>query len=128
MFFTILDVTSKKKLFKSNARLLNYCHVIPFANLQSELSRTVNNHIHYVKGLGLGIQRSIDVIKLKKCFDSREYSRNRFSRMICCILGDVLSIDNFVGNQLTIVFLEVSGRVRHVVINGDFRAIAISAR
>ena len=74
--------------------------------------------------MDLVIKRYSDARKLKKLFDDGEYSRNRVSRVVCCLLDNVLAIENFVGHQLTVFLFEVSEHVCHGVIDGVFRVIS----
>ena len=101
-----------KELFEPNPHPLNCCHEIPFVNCQSELARPAKSDVSYVPSLVLIAQRSGDVSDLEKFFNGGEYVRYRVSRIVYCILGDFFALEELVGNQLTIVVLEVSQHVR----------------
>ena len=57
-------------MFEYNPLLLDCCHVIPLMNLQSEITRPVNNHKSDIHGLKLCLQIPGDVGKLEELFDS----------------------------------------------------------
>ena len=77
----------------------------------------MNNHIHNIHGFELYIQRSGDVGEIDKLFDSREYGCYWFSRLVGCLLDNVLALEKLVRHQLTVVVLEKSYHVHHGVID-----------
>ena len=69
-------------MFQANPCLLNCCHAITLANNQPKPAYPVNNHIRYVHGLALGVQRYGDVRELENLFGGGEYSRDWVLRMV----------------------------------------------
>ena len=67
--------------------------------------------------MGFSVRCSGDVGELENFFDGGKYGCDRVPRMICRLLDYVLSLGEFVGNQLTVVVLEVSDHFRHGVID-----------
>ena len=116
MFIVVLGVMPKI-VFEPNPRPLDCCHAIPLENRQTKISCPVKNHIRDIHGLVLCVRCSCDVRELEKFFEGGEYSRNWVSRIVDCLLDDVFTLEELVGNQLTIVVLEVSQNVRHSVVD-----------
>ena len=113
-----------EKLFEPNPITLDCFHAIPFVNCQYELARTVKNDVRYVHSLVLGVRSSGDVGKLKKFFNGGEYGRYRVSWIVDCLLDNVFTVEELVGNQLTVVVLEMSQHVRAGVFDRIGRAVA----
>ena len=90
-------------------------NAIPFTNSQSKLARPVKNHIRDIHGLVLCVKRSSDVGKLEKLFDGREYGCYWVLGMVGRPLDNVFALEELVGHQLSVVFLEVIQHIRHGV-------------
>ena len=116
-FLFYLSIFSPKNLFESNPRLIYCCHAIKPANIQSEISLSFNNYISNIHGLKLCVQSLGDVSKLEEFLDGGEYGRDRILKMVCHILDNVFAFKKLVGDQLTVVVLEVSQPVLHGIID-----------
>ena len=84
----------------------------------------MNNHLRNVNKLDISIRCSGDVGELKKFFNGRKYGHNLFSRMLCCLIDDVLALETFVGHQTIIALLEESDHVCNGVVDGVCCAIS----
>ena len=71
----------------------------------------------YVYRLVLGVQRSVDVAKIKEFFNGGEYGCYRVSRILDNVIDAVFSIKDLLGNQLTVDVLEVSQHVHDGVVD-----------
>ena len=112
-----------EKLFEPDPRLLDCRHVVPLANFQPKISRTVNDHLGDSHGLVLRVGGSGDVRELEKFFEGGKYGREWVSRVVCCLLDYVLALKEFMWYQLTVVFLEVSDNASHIVVGVMFCGI-----
>ena len=99
-------MSSRLLTFNSNQKLL------------TQTSCPLNYHVCNVHGLDFSVGCYGDVSELDKFFDVRKYGTDKVSRMVCHLLEDVLTLKDFVGNKLNVVFLEVSDHVRHGVVDG----------
>ena len=113
-----------KKLLEPSPLPMDFCRVIPFANPQSEIARTVKNDVSYVHSLVLGVRRSGDVGKIEKFFNGGEYGRYRVSRIVYCLLENVFALEELVGHQLNVVVLKVIQHFRNGVVDRIGRAVA----
>ena len=116
MSLIFLDVRSKN-LFESNACLLECCHAIPLVDCQSDLSCPVNKNISNIHVLKLCVLSPVNVRKLDGLFNSREYSHDQIPMMVVCLIDDVFAFKKLMGNQLTVVVLEMSQHVRNGIID-----------
>ena len=87
----------------------------------------MNDHLGNVHVLMLHVGGYCDLRKIKKLFYGGKYGRNWVSRMVRHFLDNVLALEEFMWNQLTLVFLEASENVSHGVIDG-FRCRIVDTR
>ena len=83
----------------------------------------MNYHVFGIHGLVLSVGCVGDVGELDNLFNIRKYGRDQVSRMVRCLIDNVLALKEFVRHKLTVVLLEVSEHILHGVIDGVHRAI-----
>ena len=78
----------------------------------------MNDHVCNINCLVLIVGCSCGVGELEKFFDGVKYGCDRVSRMVCHLLDNFLTPEDFLRHQLTVVFLGVIEHVRHVDVDG----------
>ena len=88
----------------------------------------MNYHSCIFHGLELSVGCFGDVRELKKFFGCIKYGRDCVSRMVCCLHENVLVLEDFLGHQLTVVFLEMREHVCHSFLCVDSFAIVYNRK